>query len=178
MVREPGRNDLRRARSVRQIQRGREGLVLGRRGDGHFSGPYLPRHDRPRGGVRVDAQRIRRRNLGQGTPRVLVQRCEVGEGQGGDGDRPARRAAGSALRRGSAMDVRMLIITVAMAAVTGAVWAKLPPAPPADPTKAAEAKKVADDAAKKDADLLGKAQDRAVANYRKNKGIRGPAPKK
>ena len=76
------------------------------------------------------------------------------------------------------MDVRMLIITVAMAAVTGAVWAKLPPAPPVDPTKAAEAKKVADDAAKKDAELLGKAQDRAVANYRKNKGIRGPAPKK
>jgi len=76
------------------------------------------------------------------------------------------------------MDVRMLIMTVAMAAVTGAVWAKLPPAPPADPTKAAEAKKVADDAAKKDAELLGKAQDRAVANYRKNKGIRGPAPKK
>ncbi|TLZ80769.1 MAG: hypothetical protein E6K11_04745 [Methanobacteriota archaeon] len=73
------------------------------------------------------------------------------------------------------MDVRILIMTVAMAAVTGAVWAKLPPAPPADPAKAAEAKKVADDAAKKDADLLGKAQDRAVANYRKNKGIRGPA---
>jgi len=73
------------------------------------------------------------------------------------------------------MDVRILIMTVAMAAVTGAVWAKLPPAPPADPAKAAEAKKVVDDAAKKDADLLGKAQDRAVANYRKNKGIRGPA---
>jgi len=73
------------------------------------------------------------------------------------------------------MDVRILIMTVAMAAVTGAVWAKLPPAPPADPAKAAEAKKVADDAAKKDADLIGKAQDRAVANYRKNKGIRGPA---
>ena len=73
------------------------------------------------------------------------------------------------------MDVRILIMTVAMAAVTGAVWAKLPLAPPADPAKAAEGKKVADDAAKKDADLLGKAQDRAVANYRKNKGIRGPA---
>ena len=77
------------------------------------------------------------------------------------------------------MNFRILMMSVAMAATAGAVWAKLPPAPPADPAKAAEAKKLADDAAKKDADLLGKAQDRAVANYRKNKGIRGgPAPKK
>jgi hypothetical protein len=76
------------------------------------------------------------------------------------------------------MNFRILMMSVAMAATAGAVWAKLPAAPPADPAKAAEAKKVADDAAKKDADLLGKAQDRAVANYRKNKGIRGPAPKK
>ena len=73
------------------------------------------------------------------------------------------------------MNFRILMMSVAMAATAGVVWAKLPPAPPADPAKAAEAKKVADDAAKKDADLLGKAQDRAVANYRKNKGIRGPA---
>ena len=73
------------------------------------------------------------------------------------------------------MNFRILLMSVAMAATAGAVWAKLPPAAPADPAKAAEAKKVADDAAKKDADLLGKAQDRAVANYRKNKGIRGPA---
>ena len=36
----------------------------------------------------------------------------------------------------------------------------------------------ADEAAKKDAVLLGKYQDKAVTNYRKNKGIRGPAPKK
>jgi len=73
------------------------------------------------------------------------------------------------------MNFRILMMSVAMAATAGVVWAKLPPAPPADPAKAAEAKKVADDAAKKDADLLGKAQDRAVANYRKNKGIRAPA---
>jgi len=79
------------------------------------------------------------------------------------------------------MNFRVLIISVAMAAAAGAVWAKLPAA---DPAKAAEAKKKADDAAKKDADMLGKAQDRAAANYRKNKGIRGlpatakAAPKK
>jgi hypothetical protein len=49
--------------------------------------------------------------------------------------------------------------------------AKLPPAPPkSDAEKAAEADKAA--AAKaKDADLNAKAQDRAVANYKKNKGI-------
>ena len=74
------------------------------------------------------------------------------------------------------MNIRIVIMTVAMAATAGAVWAKLP-APPADPAKAAEAKTKADEAAKKDADLLAKYQDKAVANYRKNKGLRGPAPK-
>jgi hypothetical protein len=57
------------------------------------------------------------------------------------------------------------------AGVIAASHAKLPP-PPAksDAEKAAEAEKAA--AAKaKDAAELGKAQDRAVANYKKNKGI-------
>jgi len=76
------------------------------------------------------------------------------------------------------MDIRTVSITLARAATASAVWAKLPPAPPADPAKAAEAKKAADDAAKKEAELLGKYQDRAVANYRKNKGIKAPAPAK
>jgi hypothetical protein len=52
-----------------------------------------------------------------------------------------------------------------------AAHAKLP-APPAksDAEKAAEAEKAA--AAKaKEADLLSKAQDRVVANYKKNKGV-------
>jgi len=52
-----------------------------------------------------------------------------------------------------------------------AVHAKLPP-PPAktDAEKAAEAEKAA--AAKaKDAELLNKAHEKAVANYKKNKGI-------
>jgi hypothetical protein len=49
--------------------------------------------------------------------------------------------------------------------------AKLPPAPPkSDAEKAAEADKAA--AAKaKDAELNNKAQDKAVANWKKNKGI-------
>ena len=55
-----------------------------------------------------------------------------------------------------------------------AVQAKLPPAPPkSDAEKAAEADKAA--AAKaKDAEQLGKYQDKAVANYKKNKGIAEP----
>ena len=72
------------------------------------------------------------------------------------------------------MNFRILMMSVAMVATAGAVWAKLPAAP-ADPAKAAEAKAKADEAAKKEAELLGKYQDKAVANYRKNKGIRGPA---
>ena len=56
------------------------------------------------------------------------------------------------------------------------VHAKLP-APPAksDAEKAAEAEKAA--AAKaKEAELLGKAQDNAVANYKKNKGMEEAKP--
>ena len=74
------------------------------------------------------------------------------------------------------MNFRILMMSIAMAVAAGAVWAKLPAAP-VDPAKAAEAKAKADEAAKKDAEKLGKSQDRAVANYRKNKGIKGPVPK-
>ena len=54
--------------------------------------------------------------------------------------------------------------------------AKLPPSPPkSDAEKKAEADKAAAGKAK-DAELNAKAQDRAVANYKKNKGIAmGPA---
>ncbi len=49
--------------------------------------------------------------------------------------------------------------------------AKLPPAPAkSDAEKKADADKAAATKAK-DAELNGKAQDRAVANYKKNKGI-------
>ena len=73
---------------------------------------------------------------------------------------------------------RILAVLVAgLMAGAIAAHAKLP-APPAqsDADKAAAAEKAA--AAKaKDADLLSKAQDRAVANYRKNKGV-SMAPEK
>lgn len=70
------------------------------------------------------------------------------------------------------MNFRILIMSVAMAATAGTVWAKLPAAK-VDPAQA-EAKAKTDAAQKqKEADDLNKAQDRAVANYRKNKGIKG-----
>ena len=58
--------------------------------------------------------------------------------------------------------------------VVAASHAKLPPAPAkSDAEKTAEAEKAA--AAKvKDAELNSKYQDKAVANYRKNKGIADP----
>ena len=77
------------------------------------------------------------------------------------------------------MKMRRVLAGLVLTVFAGTAWAKLPPAPAADPAKAAEAKKLADDTAKKDADLLGKYQDRTVTNYRKNKGIKGaPAAKK
>ena len=65
-----------------------------------------------------------------------------------------------------------------MVAAFAASHAKLPAPPPkSDAEKAAEAAKAA--AAKaKDGELNAMAQDRAVANYKKNKGISmGPDPK-
>lgn len=57
-------------------------------------------------------------------------------------------------------------------------YAKLPaPAPKSDAEKKAEADKAAAGKAKAAADL-GKAQDRAVGNFKKNKGISMDAPRK
>jgi hypothetical protein len=67
-----------------------------------------------------------------------------------------------------------------VAGAVGLAYAKLP-APPADPAKAAAAKSSAAEAAKKDAEDLAKAQDRAAERYRKEKGIKAaaaPAKKK
>jgi hypothetical protein len=80
--------------------------------------------------------------------------------------------------------MKKLAIAVTLAAGLGigslaGVQAKLPPAPPmSDADKAAKAAK--DAAAKtKEADDNNKAMDKAVANYKKNKGIVEPkAPAK
>ncbi len=70
--------------------------------------------------------------------------------------------------------MRKILLALAGGLMIGAIaasHARLPAAPAkSDAEKAAEADKAA--AAKaKDAELSGKAQDRAVANYKKNKGI-------
>jgi hypothetical protein len=68
---------------------------------------------------------------------------------------------------------RILFVLLAglAAGLIAAAHAKLPAAPAkSDAEKKADADKAA--AAKaKDAESLGKAQDRAVANYKKNKGV-------
>jgi hypothetical protein len=75
--------------------------------------------------------------------------------------------------------MKKLAIAVTLAAGLGigsfaGVHAKLPPAAPkSDAAKAAEADKAKADAAKDAADL-DKARDRAVANFKKNKGIVEP----
>ena len=70
--------------------------------------------------------------------------------------------------------MKNIIAVLAAGLLLGAIaasHAKLPAAPAkTDAQKAAEAEKAAAGKAK-DAESLGKAQDRAVANYKKNKGI-------
>jgi hypothetical protein len=68
------------------------------------------------------------------------------------------------------MKTGILLAGLVFIAANGATWAKMPPLTDAQKAQAAEAKTKADDAAKRDAGLLAKAQDKAVANYRKNKG--------
>jgi uncharacterized membrane protein (DUF106 family) len=66
-------------------------------------------------------------------------------------------------------------------AAVGMAYAKLPPAPPVDPVKAAEAKTKAAEANKKARELEEKYMDRAVERYKKEKGVKAagaPAAKK
>jgi hypothetical protein len=75
--------------------------------------------------------------------------------------------------------MKKLAIAITLAAGLGigslaGVQAKLPPSPPkSDADKAAEAEKAKAGAAK-DAAELDKARDKAVANFKKNKGIVEP----
>jgi len=70
--------------------------------------------------------------------------------------------------------MKRILIALAGGLMIGAIaasHAKLPPPPPkSDAEKAAEAAKAVATKAK-DAELNAKAQDKAVANYKKNKGI-------
>jgi uncharacterized protein (UPF0333 family) len=75
---------------------------------------------------------------------------------------------------------RILLVLLGglLAGAIAASHAKLPAPPPmSDADKAAKAAKEAAGKAK-DAELVGKAQDRAVANYKKNKGVSMDVKKK
>ena len=67
--------------------------------------------------------------------------------------------------------MKKLIACIAMGALTGAAFAKLPPAPPM--TDEQKAEKAAKDkaGADKEKDLLAKSQDKAAAHYKKTKGF-------
>lgn len=68
---------------------------------------------------------------------------------------------------------RTALLVVAMALSAGTAWAKLPaPAPMTDEqkAKAEAAKATAAEAAKKEAMLLAKYQDKAADNYKKGQG--------
>ena len=70
-----------------------------------------------------------------------------------------------------------LFTAIVAGCVFGLASAKLPAPPPVDPVKAEEANKKAADAAKKEAELLGKAQDRAAERYKQQKGVASAAKK-
>lgn len=69
--------------------------------------------------------------------------------------------------------MRNIIVAIALGTALGVTWAKLPP-PPAksEAEKTAEAEK-AKAAKAKDAQLLERAQEKAVANYKKNMAAAG-----
>ena len=65
--------------------------------------------------------------------------------------------------------------TLLVCGAVGLAYAKLPPAPPVDPDKAAEAKAKAAEATKKARELEEKYMDRAAERYRKEKGVKSAA---
>ena len=70
------------------------------------------------------------------------------------------------------------VMTIAIALSAGTAWAKLPAAPPMtdeQKTKAEETKAKAAEAAKKEATLLAKYQDKVADNYKKGKAKGGAA---
>jgi hypothetical protein len=78
------------------------------------------------------------------------------------------------MKRLNAISTLLLPLALAGAvAFSGVATAKLPPPTDEQKAKAAEAKAKADDAAKKDNELLSKAQDRVAARYIKEQKAKG-----
>lgn len=73
----------------------------------------------------------------------------------------------------------MVVPALLVGCAVGLASAKLPAPDDAAKAKAAEAKAKSAAAAKKDAEALAKSQDRVVARYKKEKGVKtAAAPKK
>ena len=68
------------------------------------------------------------------------------------------------------MNKKMIAMALCAGFGIGAAYAKLPPAPPLSDEQKAEAAAKTKASADKEADLLGKYQDKAAAHYKKNKG--------
>ncbi len=73
------------------------------------------------------------------------------------------------------MNRNLIVVSALLFAVSYAA-AKLPPAPPKTAEEQAAAEQKAKDEAAKTAAQLNAAEDRAVANYDKNKGLAAPQP--
>jgi hypothetical protein len=68
-----------------------------------------------------------------------------------------------------AANLRKIIAILLACCAFGVAYGKLPALTDEQKTKAAETKAKADEAAKRDAELLGKSQDRAADNYKRGK---------
>lgn len=76
------------------------------------------------------------------------------------------------------MNIRLFIVAVAVNCFSAAAWAKLPPAPPADPVAVAAKAEKDKAAAEKGKALQATAEDRAVKNFQANMKKTGkPIPK-
>src|SRR5688572_18657030 len=129
--------------------------------------PYLPRHHRFGRLLPRHAHRLRRRDLGEGAPRVLVRQGQVRQTRAHGRCRARRRTT----HGGRAMNKILAVLAGGLLiGAFAAANAELPPPTPQEKAAAAaKAEKAAAEKAK-DAKELARAQDRAVANWRKNKG--------
>ena len=67
--------------------------------------------------------------------------------------------------------MKRLVACLAAGTIAGAAFAKLPPTPPMTDAQKAEKAEKDKASADKEKDLLGKSQDKAVAHYKKAKGV-------
>ena len=71
------------------------------------------------------------------------------------------------------MQIKKIALILALTVTTAGAWAKLPPPSAEVAAKAAEAKVLAGEKAKAEAELLGKTQDRVAQKYISNQKAKG-----